>query len=219
MNTSKLVNCTITMIGSRIAKDEPEVMTLFYKLTLLLLEHRVSIRSGSADGIDWACEVAANHSDNIRYFTSYVPWRKFGPPSKALRINASILPNKDKAVEILLSSTKMYWSNISNAVKELFTRNVYQVKGTGLSSDSNLCIYWSPIDAKGHITKGTSIAIRLCDKIGIPSFNLYRLEEWFLLKNYLLSKYDINIDDISKYTMDYESVKIPYTKINNTATA
>ena len=202
------------MIGARSAASESDVMSLFYKLTLLLLDHGVSIRSGSADGIDWACETAANHSDNIRYFTSYIPWRKFGPPSHVLRINASILPNRDKAVEILLSSTKMYWSGIKDSVKQLFTRNVYQVKGTGLSSDSDLCIYWSPIDANGHISKGTSIAIRLCDKIGIPSFNLYRLEEWILLKNYLLSKYDINVDDISKYTMDFESVRIPYTSMS-----
>lgn len=117
------------------------------------------LRSGHADGADKAFESGCKGEKEI-----YLPWAGFNgsrdrshivmPPGEAAKIASKFHPA---------------WGRLSDVVKLLHTRNVFQILGADLSSPAHMVICWTQ-DGKG--SGGTGQAIRIAQSASIPVFDL-----------------------------------------------
>lgn len=152
-----------TGVGSR--TTPPEVMKQIAKISQTLFENGYTLRSGGADGADFAFESCARTKKEI-----FLPWEGFN--NNQSKYN-SVGP---KALE-LAASTHPAWKNLTTPVRKLMARNCYQVLGVKLDSPSLFLLCWTEDGAEAEYqvtasTGGTGFAIRLACKNNIPVMNL-----------------------------------------------
>ena len=75
-------------------------------------------------------------------------------------------------------------------MKELHTRNVFQVLGSRTAEPTEFMVCWTPDGAErssetSKKTGGTGTAIRIADAFGVPVFNLQREDTIQRLEEYL----------------------------------
>jgi hypothetical protein len=151
----------ITCVGSRKA---PECfLRIFEEFGNYIRHKEYWARSGHADGIDYAIEKGARN----RCIT-YLPWPGFNskcPELGAIRCKKDINP---RALEVVLSH-EPYVVKLSDAIKKIKCRNVYQLVGENLDKPSDLVVCWT---LRGEPVGGTGLVIKMARHAEIPIINL-----------------------------------------------
>ena len=105
---------------------------------------------------------------------------RFGPFGRKPRPDTIVVPETNPihglAAEIA-ASTHPSWRFLPPWMRELHTRNTFQVLGRDLSEPCEFVLCWTPDGAEraevtSKRTGGTGTAIRIADRFGIPVFNL-----------------------------------------------
>jgi hypothetical protein len=168
-----------TMIGSR---DTPtNIQGILRRLAWKLGSEGWVVRSGGADGAD-SCAENTGWGMEI-----YLPWMGFNNRSVCDPRYIVVPHHKLKyKAEKIASETHPAWSKCRRGVKELHTRNVYQVLGDDLNTPSKFVVCWAkPSGNEGDVQGGTGTAVRLALQHGIPVYNLYHEEHLKRIIKYL----------------------------------
>ena len=170
----------IALIGSRELEQKPEYqkdIKLCYKVCYRLAELGVTMTSGlCALGMDGIAQKAYSQAilDGKAVLEQMEVYVK-----DEYEIKRSPLPNKHvarvrnpeliQATLELASSVHPAWHRCNEWARGMHSRNCHQVLGYDLQSPVDAVITWTP---NGNIQGGTSTALRLAIKNGIPVFNL-----------------------------------------------
>lgn len=143
------------------------------------------LRSGHADGADWAFEDGCNQVYGKKEI--YIPWKGFN------HSGSDLIVENIEAYKLAEKYTP-YWSNLKDSVKKLFARNTHQVLGWGLDSKSDFVVCWTK---DGKEVGGTRLALVLARANGIPIFNAGKYGEDYL-------KFYNEVLDFAKELAKYE---------------
>lgn len=163
-----------TGIGRR--KTPTWIQDTMTALATALEKKGYTLRSGGAEGADTA------FNDGIgtnTYAEIYLPWNGFNGLERDSKqyILPSEFENYDQAWEIMTELVP-HWGKVSAGVQALHTRNVYQVLGKDLNTPSKFVLFWAEEDEDGDIDGGTRTAVVLARQRGIPTFNLWKTEDY-----------------------------------------
>lgn len=176
-------NCDMfTGVGSRELTREGR-LTL-YDVANALTDDGYSLSTGDAVGTDEAFWEQSIKGRRVRY----------GPFGKTYHLpETTVIPNSTttyiRATKIAALCHPSYrW--LPDWMKELHTRNVFQVLGSHLDSPREFLVCWTPDGAQttretNKKTGGTGTAIRIADMFGIPVFNLKRKDAVDKLSEFL----------------------------------
>lgn len=148
-----------TGIGSRkTPKRICDIMTKF--ADNISLNYDLILRSGGANGADYAFEKGVNYGKKEIYYSDDVC-------NIALELAKSLHPA---------------WSKMNSRAQALHARNCYQILGKNLDTPTKFVICWTPdgaqkFDECSIVTGGTATAIRLANAKEIPVINLQRYEK------------------------------------------
>ena len=150
----------ITGIGSR---QTPEsVCKLFEEMGKEVLERGWWIRSGHSEGADYAFEIGAQ-----QHCIVYLPWSGFNKEKPVLGTSTTY-PLRDEVLKIVYKH-EPYAKDLSDGVKLIKSRNVYQVLGVDLQSPSDVVVCWTE---EGEVVGGTGLAIKIATANKIPVVNV-----------------------------------------------
>ena len=150
----------ITGIGSR--ETPQEFLELFEDLGREAADRDWWVRSGHADGADYAFEKGA-----LKHCIVYLPWGTFNREKQVLGV-ARTQPLRDEVLKIVYKHEK-YAQKLSDPIKLIKSRNVYQVLGEDLKTPSDVVVCWTD---EGAICGGTGLAIKIAMDYGIPVVNV-----------------------------------------------
>ena len=121
------------------------------------------VRSGHAEGADWAFELGAQE-----YCEAYIPWASFNAHliSNAKKL---IIPAESPYVE-LVNKYHPAPHKLSRSALALMCRNSCQVLGEDLKTKSSAVVCWTEDYKKP--SGGTSQAIRIAKDYGVPVLNM-----------------------------------------------
>ena len=150
----------ITGIGSR--ETPQEFLELFEELGEEARLHEWWIRSGHADGADYAFEKGARARCIV-----YLPWEGFNRQRPMLGIPRT-QPLRDEVLKIVYQH-EAYAKKLKDAIKLIKSRNVYQVLGEDLNSPADVVVCWTE---EGMPVGGTGLAIKIAMDYKIPIVNV-----------------------------------------------
>lgn len=165
------MNC-YTGIGAR--KTPEPVLKKMRDFGSVLARLGYTLRSGAAAGADTAFETGCFSAMGKRDI--YLPWPHFNNhPSPLHQVSQD-------ALKMAEDYYPYGWTSLTQGVKKLMARNMYQVLGSELDSPSDLVICWTPDGARTkeertRSTGGTGQAIACASDNGIPVFNLFNNNE------------------------------------------
>lgn len=167
-------------IGSRdVSLLSDDIKDLMMKVSTYLANNQYTLRSGAADGCDSIFEMGCNKGNGNKEI--YLPWKNFnGSQSEYYTVDENAL--------YIASKYHPAWANLSNPVKKLQARNVYQILGFNLNSPVAFILCFTK---NGLDIGGTGQAIRIAKANNIPIFNfgkykdydICRIELWEFLQN------------------------------------
>ena len=153
-----MINNYWTGIGSR--STPGSVCDLMTETATRLEDEGYILRSGGADGADYAFELGVKEYNNKEI---YLPWIRFNDnPS-------SLVVDMNGPAPYFASQIHPAWDNLTRGPKALHARNVHQVLGKYLIEPSKFLICWTE---GGKVVGGTATAINLAKCFRIPVFNL-----------------------------------------------
>jgi len=150
----------ITGIGSR--ETPQEFLELFEELGQEAQQRDWWVRSGHADGADYAFELGAK-----KHCIVYLPWQGFNREKPVLGIPRT-QPLRDEVLKIVYKH-EAYAKNLKDPIKLIKSRNVYQVLGEDLKSPADVIVCWTD---EGAVVGGTGLAIKIAMDYGIPVVNV-----------------------------------------------
>ena len=154
----------ITIIGSR--ETPPEELKELEAIAKEARERLWWVRSGHAEGADYAAELGAKERCIV-----YMPWASFNLSGKLVLPMLGIprvQPLRDEVLKIVYKH-EPYAKELSDGIKRIKSRNVYQVLGEDLKTPSNAVICWTP---NGETVGGTGLAIKIAESKKVPVINL-----------------------------------------------
>ena len=151
-----------TGIGSR--ETPREVMITMYLFAMKMAEQGLTLRSGGADGADYAFERGARKAEGTMEI--YLPWVGFNGRSFQFT-------KPSNAAYDLASEIHPAWFKCSRGMKALHARNCHQILGMDLNSPSSFVVCWTP---DGKLVGGTRTALVLASLNNIPVFNLFNYD-------------------------------------------
>lgn len=159
----------ITGIGSR---ETPQLILTEMQLIGIWCRAqagRIRVRSGHADGADYAFEQGALEACDV-----YLPWATFNSDKPLLGVPLG-LPFVHRVVEAdpfneLVQAYHPLPSQLSNSGWQLMRRNGPQVLGLDLKTPSKAIVCWT---RNGTLTGGTSQALRIGAAYSIPVLNMF----------------------------------------------
>lgn len=157
-------------------RDAPnEAIDMAWNVSSVLAYKGYTLRSGCADGMDYAFETGAHRIEDART-EIYLPSKTFNLSSQMDKSNY-ITPemiDQDKWLEAQDIARKVHPSNFKNCTifaKCAHTRNVFQLLGKDLDKPSDFMIYYAN-EKDGEPIGGTRTAVKLAEQFGIPCYNL-----------------------------------------------
>jgi hypothetical protein len=150
----------IAGIGARVTPSE--VMDMMTFIGVWCRENDIWVRSGHADGADWAFEVGAQEK-----CIAYLPWASFNAHLESKAQKPVMKPNCHT-----LKITEQFhpaFKKLTYNVLCLMCRNVNQVLGKDLNSPVSAVVCWT---ADGLDSGGTGQAIRIARHHKIPVLNM-----------------------------------------------
>lgn len=164
-----------TGVGSR--QTPTSVLRKMTVFAARLKELGFVLRSGGCEGADEAFERGVGEDQK----QIFLPWPGFNPVLRRALGDKNTIARPAPAALTIAASIHPAWDRCSSAAMILHSRNVHQVLGPDLQTPepSAFCICWTPDGASAASectinTGGTGTAIRLCDKYGVPVFNLQK---------------------------------------------
>jgi hypothetical protein len=122
----------------------------------------VTIRSGHADGADWAFESGAQD-----LCVAYIPWNGFN--AHLVSDAEVVLPEFTKELMELAEQFHPAWDKLTHGVKKLIARDGVQVLGSDLRTPSNMIVCWTK---GGKAVGGTGQALRIAEANHIHVVNM-----------------------------------------------
>lgn len=161
--TSDLI---ITGIGSR--STPRKILREMVAIGEWCLENGVLVRSGHAEGADYAFEQGAEEN-----CIAYLPWSSFGRERKMFGTPV-VFDKQPKPIQGLLKDIAdthhPVWSDLTWGIKKIIARNVCQVRGhVGKAIVSKACVYWT---FAGNTQGGTVFTRDLASHYSVPCFNM-----------------------------------------------
>lgn len=150
----------LTGIGSR--KTPPDVLDDMERIGAWCRDWNVPVRSGHAEGADWAFERGAQE-----LCIAYLPWRRFNDHLRSRARKVVFTPSEE--VTEIVRSVHPAPDKLSAGAWKLHGRNVYQILGTRLTKPSTVVVCWTP---GGKLVGGTASALALAALKGIAIYNL-----------------------------------------------
>jgi hypothetical protein len=150
----------VTGIGAR--STPQEFLELFEALGQEAQIRGWHVRSGHADGADYAFELGAKENCIV-----YLPWKSFNSDKPVL--GESVCVDLREDVMEMIYRHEPYAMECNIGVKRIKARNVYQVLGVDLQKPSDVVVCWTP---EGKITGGTGLAMKIAIKAGVPIINV-----------------------------------------------
>ena len=150
----------ISGIGSR--QTPQNVCDEMTKIGIWCRENNIYIRSGHAEGADWAFEQGSQENTVV-----YLPWVGF---NKQLVSKATTKCVDTKEGRELASKFHPVFAKLSNSVKKLISRDGYQILGDNLNEPVNAVICFTP---HGAIEGGSGQAMRIAKANNIPILNMF----------------------------------------------
>jgi hypothetical protein len=151
----------IAGIGSR--ETPPEILVEMKKIGAWCKHNNIIVRSGHADGADWAFEQGAQSLCEV-----YLPWKGF---NKELKSAAKMIVHV--ADDAALRSIYMYHpypKNLSGPVQKIMARNWAQVMGHDSKTPCDAVVAWTK---DGKEDGGTGQALRIAKAKKIRIINMY----------------------------------------------
>lgn len=140
-------------------------------------------RSGKADGMDQAflkgAIRAAKENPTLEHrFVNYLPWLDFNKTAMFedgnlyldLLIGGQVYSEAVKICKEIVGDSA--WDNVSDGIRRLWTRTVFQVLGSDLRTPSEFIILYAPPSTLGHVKGGTDIAVQVANLFGVRWINL-----------------------------------------------
>lgn len=159
---------TYTGIGSRQTPDRIcDIMTEYARRLTL---YGYILRSGGAEGADKAFEIGARRKE------IYLPWKGFNN-------NDSELFGVDQDAIDMAMNFHRTPHKLTESVKKLHGRNVYQILGKDMKSPSEFVIFWAPENNK--VEGGTATAVNIARTKGMATFNLFKNRDSESLKGFM----------------------------------
>lgn len=124
------------------------------------------LRSGHADGADWAFEQGAAGNADI-----FLPWPGFGKERLVLGTRHD---SPEEWTKKIASEVHPGWARLNRPARLLHMRNIHQICGLARQERSSFVLCWTPA---GRGAGGTGQAIRLAKKFGIPVYDLGRMND------------------------------------------
>ena len=147
---------SIAGIGSR--ETPSDVLVEMTKIGEWCKEINFTLRSGHADGADWAFEIGAQEN-----CTAYLPWNGF---NKHLVSKADwVVYERNPETVALARKYHPAYDRLSFGAKKLMERNVWQVLGPTLNNKVAVIVCWTK-GGKGE--GGTGQALRVARGYNIP---------------------------------------------------
>lgn len=136
----------------------------------------ITVRSGHADGADWAFESGAQD-----LCVAYVPWDGF---NSHLDSDATVvIPKFTKEIMELAEQFHPAWNKLTYGVKKLIARDGLQVLGSDLMTPAKAIVCWTK---HSQIVGGTGQALRIAQTYKIPIINMCQPE--FATANQVIAK-------------------------------
>lgn len=119
---------------------------------------------------------------------------RFGPVGRySYQDDVKVIEKDNPAYNVayrIAEYTHPAWRWLPDWMKELHTRNVFQVLGSRAAEPTEFMVCWTPDGAErgsetSKKTGGTGTAIRIADAFGVPVFNLQREDAIQRLEEYL----------------------------------
>lgn len=164
----------ITGIGTREPAQTDELKVIMSLFCTLAGKRGWTLRSGAAPGMDNWFERLWKGPKEIfipreRYTPKGLPTRYHGHDGAINVSDPAIL----RRAQSIASNIHPNWKACNRGAKDLHTRNVFQIMGQDLQSNSNAIVYYAKYDRDGYSVKGgTRTAVHLGRKLRIPEYNL-----------------------------------------------
>lgn len=164
----------VTIVGS--TDTPPAACTHLSWLSFCLAREGLEVRSGHAEGADWAAEQGASqamdpdcHQLGVKVLPAaiYLPWEGFGRERAVL--GRAVVVRSSFAADQLVRDYHPKADKLTAGAFSLMRRNGYQVLGDNLDDPSVAIICWRD-PAKS--TSGTDQALRIGAAYEVPVFNL-----------------------------------------------
>ena len=145
-------------IGSR--KTPSNALRVMFQVAAELSYYDYVLRSGGAEGADDYFERGCIFAGGRKEI--YLPWKDFND-------NKSELHEIDRQAYEMAREYHPAWDSLSPGGKSMMARNCYQIMGKDLNTPVDFVVCWTEnAEKKG----GTSQAIRIAEKKGIPVYNI-----------------------------------------------
>lgn len=151
----------ITGIGSR--ETPQHILAEMTKIGVWCKKNKVILRSGHADGADYAFEQGAQES-----CIAFVPWKTFNAKLKSKA--KLIVPAFTAQMTATVHKYHPAPEKLSEAVVKIMARNAAQVLGEHLNEHTQCVVCYTN---DGRASGGTGQAIRIADAYKIPVYNMY----------------------------------------------
>lgn len=161
-------------IGSR--ETPPEILEIMNRIASYLEACGFVLRSGGADGADTAFESGVQDPHHKEIF---IPWDGFnGRQASETGVYTQAREDAELAEKYAANAHPAWYAKrsdgtdvLSRGARRLHMRNVSQVLGFHLQYPIKFAIIWAE-ESNGNPKGGTGQAVRICQAIGIPIFNL-----------------------------------------------
>lgn len=141
-------------IGSR--ETPQHILNIMTEVSRALTADGYILRSGGAQGADEAFYKGASKHD------IYIPWRGYNGFTETVV--------DGPAYQKVASQVHPAWHRCSEGAKKLHARNVAIILGEDGQTPVDFVVCWTK---DGGATGGTGLAIRICNQLDIPVFNLF----------------------------------------------
>lgn len=159
-------NIIVTGIGSR--ETPPEILRAMEYVGQYVARSGGWVRSGHADGADWAFEKGAE-SKTI----AYIPWKGFNATKPFLGTSKVITDRESPRLSELVGRYHPAPSNLSEGGYKLMLRNGAQVLGVNSDQPSDVIVAYTEETGKGQFKGGTGQALRIAYNYRIPIINMW----------------------------------------------
>jgi hypothetical protein len=155
---------TIAGIGSR--ETPPNILDEMTKIGRWCKLNNVLLRSGHAEGADYAFELGAQEQ-----CIAYIPWKGFNDKLKS-KAKLYVPTFTD---DLMKSVVKFHPTpeKLSFGVQKIMARNACQILGRDMKDHSQAVVCWTK---DGKDTGGTGQALRIAAHYKVPILNMQRPE-------------------------------------------
>jgi len=135
-------------------------------------KNNIFVRSGHADGADWAFEAGAQEK-----CIAYLPWKSFNKDliSKAALCDVSREKEMFRAYDQLVDEFHPAPGRLTRGARLLMRRNCCQILGLTLEHPTQAVICWTD---QGGLRGGTAFAMRIAVSRDIPIINMWDVDNY-----------------------------------------